>query len=151
MSWHQHPDATDVVREHWHEAECFLVAARPTCIDIRDDEVGAIDRLLHGGSPDDLDAWIRPASWFVAVLLCPGDDTAALVRATERLGLDARRFHFYLHAEASFDALRAWADAGLPLDRVDDAGPGGTPITDWKALHRLLGLHFNVQILADFT
>ena len=150
MSWHAHPDATALVREHWHEAEAFLVAQRPPCIEIRDDEVRHIDRLLIGGRPDDLRAWKRPASWFIAVLVCDGDDTEALTAFVRDEGMDARRVHFYLHEAASGSALAAWRDAGLPLDRVDDR-VDGRPIRDWKDLHRLLGLHLNVQIVADFT
>lgn len=49
------------------------------------------------------------------------------------------------------EALRAWHEGGLPLHRVDDRTPDGRPIRDRKDLHRLLGLHLNIQIVQDFA
>ena len=150
MKWHSHPDAATVVRDHWRNREVYLVAQREPCVTIRDDEVANIDRLLSGGMPEDLDAWARPASWFIAVVLCPGDDTQAITAYVREHGLDASRVHFYLHPDTRLSVLSAWAEAGLPLDRVDTAGRSGRPIGDWQSLHPLLGLHLNNRILADF-
>lgn len=152
MNWHGHPDAARIVKENWHRAEAFIVAQREPCIEIRDDELRTIgdNRLLRGGLPEDLDAWKRPESWFIAVIVCPGDDTRAIAAYVKRNRLDPDRVHFYLHPQASNQALSAWRDAGYRLDHVDDRTPTGTPIKDWEALHKLLGLHLNIQIVEDF-
>lgn len=149
MSWHEHPDASRIVRTHWREAECFIIAQRDPCINIRDDEAGNLDRYVHGGFPDDLMAWIRPRIWFVAVVVCPGDDLRTLTRFVADHGWDAARFHFYLHPQASVQTLQPWADAGLPLDRVDTEGRNGAPIDSAGNLNAVMGLHFNLQILRD--
>lgn len=153
MTWHRHPGASRIVRENWHRAQCFILAQREPCIAIRDDELRNIgdNRFLMGGLPDDLHAWDRPISWFLAVVVCAGDDTGAIARHVADHGLDARRVHFYLHEGASFQALAAWRDAGLPLDQVYDTTRGGQPIRAWRDLHQLLGLHFNMQIIEDFA
>ena len=65
------------------------------------------------------------------------------ILALWQLGLDSARFHFYLHKQASIDALAGWAEAGFSLDAVDDG------IRDWATLHKLLGIDFNVQIVND--
>lgn len=142
--WHDHPDASTLAKRHWKEAQLLLIAKRQPCIKIRDDELSNIDRVMRAAIPEDLQKWKLPKSWFVAVLICKGDDTEDLAQTVQRLGLDAQRFHFYLHADASVAALKAWADAGLPLDRVDDG------VKDWATLHKLLGIDFNVQIVDDF-
>ena len=149
MTWHTHPDASRLIRANWHRAECFLIAQRAPCIRIRDDEVKHVDRLLHGGFPADLDAWHRPELCWVAVIVCAGDNLRPLAVYVRDRRLDPDRFHFYLHPDASRETLRPWAEAGLPLDHVDDAGKGGRPLTDWAALHGLLGVHFNLRILHD--
>lgn len=151
MTWPAHADAAATVRAHWQEAELFLVAHRDPCIRIRDEEIAAVDRLIHGGVPDDLVAWNRPSSWSVAVLVCPGDDLSHLTDVVEDHDLDPARFHFYMHPEADTEQLGPWAVHGFPLDQVDTEGHGGRPIDDWKTLHKLLGLHFNLQILHDFA
>ena len=149
MSWHEHPNASQIVRDHWHEAECFIIAQRDPCIQIRDDEAGNLDRYVHGGFPDDLQAWNKPRIWFVAVVVCPGDDLDDLTRFVLDQRWDAARFHFYLHPNTSVEVLRPWADAGLPLDRVDAEGKKGAPLDSSGALNAVMGLHFNLQILRD--
>jgi len=62
---------------------------------------------------------------------------------------DATRFHFYLHPDTSRATLKPWAEAGLPLHRVDTEGKNGAPLTSWGALNAVMGLHSNQQILRD--
>ncbi len=147
--WHTHPDAAAIVREHWEEAELLLVAHREPCITIRDAELSNIRRVTRAIDAPGLRAWAEGnkdrTSWMAAVLVCADDDTAELATAVQDLGLDASRFHFYLHDDASVEALRDWADAGLALEAVE------TGISDWKRLHKLLGIDFNVRIVDDFA
>ncbi len=63
--------------------------------------------------------------------------------------VDPDGVHVYLHEGASRNALQAWTEAGLPLDRIDDETHGRRPITDRAGLHRIMGLHLNNRILAD--
>lgn len=152
MTWHDHPRASHIVRRHWRRSQAFILALRRPCIEIRDEELLHVggNRLLAGGTLEDLAAWRRPASWFIAVVVCAGDDTDGIADHVNRHGLDPSRVHFYLHEEASPQALAAWHAAGLPLERVSDSTQGGKPITDWASLHKVLGLHFNNQIVQDF-
>ncbi len=152
MTWHEHPDASLIVRKHWHEAQCFILAEQEPCITIALDEVGNIaeNRQLVTGTIKDLENWDPPTSRFIAVLLCPGDDTDALAKHVATNRLDSSRVHFYLHKQAKTESLLPWKEAGFSLDRVDDCTPDGRPFTDWGTLHKALGLHFNLQILTDF-
>ncbi|MHB1260741.1 MAG: hypothetical protein ACYC2H_03400 [Thermoplasmatota archaeon] len=146
--WHTHPDAAAIVRAHWKEAELLVFAQRQPCIALRQDELARIDRVMLAVDAQGLRGWAKRSkprkSWLAAVLVCPGDDTADLAAVVQDLGLDATRFHFYLHKDAKVGALAAWAQAGLPLDAVDE------DITDWALLHRRLGLDFNIQVVGDF-
>jgi hypothetical protein len=145
--WHTHPDAAAIVRKHWREAELLVIAQRQPCIGIRRDELAKIDRVVLAVGLQELRAWVKRSkprkSWLVAVLLCRGDDTAELAAIVKDLGLDATRFHFYLHKDAKVGTLAGWADAGLSLDAVDEG------ITGWVMLHKILGIDFNVQIVND--
>lgn len=146
--WHSHPDAADLVRQHWKDAELLLFAQRQPCIQVRQAELNRINRVMRALAPSDLCVWAKRRtplkSWLAAVLVCPGDDLADLAAVVIDLGLDASRFHFYLAKGAKASQLAAWAAAGLPLDAVDEG------ITDWAALHKRLGLDFNVRIVEDF-
>lgn len=150
MNWHWHTEASQIVRRNWPQSQAFLLAQREPCITIRDDEIAHANRWLVGGMPQDLDAWSPPASWMIAVIVCQGDDTQELTRYVVSRGIDPERVHFYLHASASKDALAAWAEAGLPLDHVEDENQKGKPITDWASLHPILGLDLNLHVLNDF-
>lgn len=135
----------EVVREHWRETTAFLLAESDPCIEIRDAELEAIEgnRVLRGGSFADLEAWEPPASWMLAVLLCPGDSTQRLASWAAKHAIEAERVHFYLHPDTSWEALRGWHEAGLPTDRVDD------DIDSWERLHRLFGLALSERIVRD--
>ncbi|MEA3190608.1 MAG: hypothetical protein QOD77_1190 [Thermoplasmata archaeon] len=143
--WHSHPNAAEIVRKHWRQAELCIVALQEPCIAIGNDELRNIERVIRVAGVDDLRRWTPRKSWFVAVMLCPGDQTEALGATVLELGLDPRRFHFYLHAATPVSSLAGWAALGLPLDAVDQ------DVSDWKELHKLLGVHFNIQIVDDAT
>jgi hypothetical protein len=153
MPWHAHPDASKIVRKHWHEAQCFIIAEQEPCVTLAEDEVGNIgtNRQLISGTAANLLDWNPPKSWYIAVVVCRGDDTTTLVQSVRQAKLDPSRIHFYIHADGDSRSLIAWRDAGFPLDRVDDKTPDGRPIHDWKDLHKGLGLHFNSQIVMDFS
>ena len=144
--WHPHPDAARIVRDHWRHADLVIVAHQPPCIKIRDDELANLDRLVMAANPEQLLAWApgRRHSWMVAVLVCKGDDLQPLADAVRELRLEPDRFHFYLHEDASLETLRPWIHGGFSFDHID------TDVKDWKGLHKLLGIDFNVRIVEDF-
>lgn len=144
--WHPHPDAARVVRAYWKESELLIIAHQPPCVRIRDEELASIDRIARAADASDLRAWARHRrrSWMAAVLVCEGDDLRPLAKAVVDLHLDPGRFHFYVHQDAPVETLRDWAETGLPLDHVD------TGVKDWRGLHKLLGVDFNVRIVDDF-
>lgn len=140
------PGWRDTVARHWRDTTAYLLALSEPCITIRDDELAAVreNRVLVGLDSKALSDWRPTDSWFMAVLLCPGDDLRPVIRWVEQQQLDASRIHFYVHREEDVHGFMApWHDAGLPTTQVD-AG-----IPDWKALHRLFGLHLSDRILAD--
>ncbi len=141
--WHDHPDAAKLASDNWPHAELLLYAQRQPCIRIRNDELERINRVIRITDEDDLHGWSAPRCWMAAVILCKGDNIQALVGAVKDTGLDDSRFHFYLHADCPLQVMQPWAEAGFSLDHVD------TGIKDWKSLHKLLGIDFNVQIVND--
>ncbi len=147
--WHLHPDAAAIVRANWKEAELLILAQRQPCLQIRQDELAKINRVMRAADVDGLRAWAkhkpRRRGWFAAVLVCPEDETAGLAAVVKEMDLDPKRFHFYLHEDAKVTSLAGWAKAGLGLDAVDEG------IKDWATLHKLLGIDFNVQVVNDAT
>lgn len=147
MSLDRHPDWRETVRANWKKTAAFLLASAQPCIKIRDDELAAIkaNRILVGLSPRDLQAWSPPASWLLAVVLCPGDTTTEVTAWARKSRADASRVHFYLHPDADRQVLAAWHEAGFPTERVD------TDVDSWKRLHQLLGLALADRIVADWS
>lgn len=140
------PDWRDTVARNWKNTTAYLLALGHPCIRIRDDELEAIkdNRVLVGLDASALQDWDPPSSWFMAVLLCPGDDLQPVIDWATAHDVDAARVHFYVHRERDRHRFMAtWHEAGLPTDNVD-AG-----IRDWKELHRLFGLHLSDRILSD--
>jgi hypothetical protein len=140
------PGWRDTVARHWRDTTAYLLALSEPCIGIRDDELEAIkkNRVLVGLEPAALRTWRPSGSWFMAVLLCPGDDLQPVIDWVQAHDVDAGRIHFYIHkAKDVHNFMAAWHEAGLPTEDVD-AG-----IPDWKHLHHLFGLHLSDRILAD--
>ena len=135
------PEFASVVAKSWTKTTGFIVTGHEPCISIGHDEVRHVKRRLVPIGLDDV-VRLRPTgSWFMAVIVCPGDDLGALARWA--MGKDASRVHFYLHANARPRLLAPWRDAGLPLDHVDEG------ITSWGRLHKILGWDLNVQVYDD--
>lgn len=130
-----------VVARHWKDTAGYLVTGREPCISIAKAEVRHVRRRLKQVAHADLGDVDPPASWFMAVLVCAGDDLAPL--AAWAKGREVGRIHFYLHAEAKALQLAPWRDAGFPLDRVDEG------FTSWTTLHRRLGFDLNARVYED--
>lgn len=134
-------DFAAVVRAHWPETTGYVVAGSPPCIQIGEDEVANVRRRLEFVHLADVSTLVPDGSWFMAVIVCPGDDLAALAAwAQDR---EVGRVYFYLHADADGSALAPWQAAGLPTDRVDDG------FRSWGPLHKVMGLDLNRQVYED--
>lgn len=141
------PDWHEVVVDHWRQTTGFLLALRQPCLRIRDDELDAIrkNRVLVALDPAGLEAWTPPASWLLAVLLCPGDDARPVVDWVRRCGADPDRVKFYARKGVdAFQALASWDAAGLP-DPVVEEG-----FTTWRDLHKAFGRDLAIRILQDW-
>ncbi len=134
-------DFARVVRENWPKTVGYLVAGEPPCIQIRDDEIQHVHRRLVPiglASVEDVKA---SGSWFMAVIVCPGDDLSGL--AAWAAGQDARRIYFYLYADADASQLRPMATHGIPIHHFSDGH------NDWTDLHKVLGWDLNVLVYDD--
>ena len=140
------PNWRDTVATHWRDTTAYLLSLREPCITIQRDELRVVqaNRVLVGLDAKALNAWKPTKSWFMAVLLCPGDDLEPLAVWVERTGADPARIHFYVHREQDVQGfMRVWHAAGFPTDAVDSG------IEDWRRFHRLFGLHLSTRILLD--
>lgn len=135
----------DVVTEHHTESDAILVAGRAPCISIaHDEQENLAGRSFRIVKPTDLEALEVPASWKMAVLLCPGDGTEPIADWVLEGDLDLRRIIFYLHVDTDpREALMAWHGAGLHVHAT-------WTIEDWRQLHKHFGAAWNVQIYDDF-
>lgn len=139
-------DATtrEIVRAHWRDTTAFLLATSEPCMSLRELEIARVRRLLVGLAPEELSTLRLPDSWLLAVLLCPGDDTASLVPFVAGLPpRDRDRVVFFLHPDADLvQAFHAWYAAGLPDPHTLDAG-------DYRSLAPKLGHELNKRIALD--
>jgi len=138
-------DWTVTVRTHWRQVTAYIVSSsHPSCIRMAADEVAHIERNMVHVELTQI-ARLKPARhWFMAVLVCPGDDLAGLAQWAK--GREATRVHFYFHKETDTQALAPWRDAGLPLSRVAEER-----YTKFGPLHKQLGLDLSDQVYGDFA
>lgn len=135
----------DVVAAHHQDSDAVLVAATDPCLSIAYDESANVTgRSFRIDRPQGLAGLELRASWLMAVLLCPGDDTSlvsAWVRGGDR---DPRRILFYLHPTTDARrALAAWREAGFPVLST-------WTVESWKELHAHFGAAWNVRVFDDF-
>ena len=109
-------DFVAVVRTNQSRTVGWVVASREPCLTVREDEALLIDRAFKPLRPKHLHQVKFPSSWYVGVLLCPGDDVAEV--ATWFAGLpdaDRARVRFYCHPDCDLaTAFAAWVKLGLP-------------------------------------
>lgn len=139
------PSFRDVVAKHHPDSDAVLVASREPCISIaHDEEVNVRGRSFTIASPETLEDLTLRASWLMAVLLCPGDETGQIVHWVRDNDRDPRRIIFYLHTDTDPRAtLEAWHEADLPVHSA-------WTIEDWKQLHKHFGAAWNVRVYDDF-
>jgi hypothetical protein len=138
-------DWTAVVRANWKRMTAYIVSSHhPFCLRMAKDEVRFIDRVMVHVPLDQITTLRPKKNWFMAVVVCPGDELAGL--AAWAKGKDTGRVHFYLHRDADPSALAPWRDAGHPLSRVEEER-----FTTYGRMHAKLGLDLNDQVYGDFT
>jgi hypothetical protein len=136
-------DWTRVVAANMRSTLAFIVSGRhPNCLEIVNDEVRHINRWMKQCLLDSLPAKV-PGSWFMAVVVCPGDDLRGLAAWMTKHGGD--RVRFYLHRGASPRQLAPVNDAGHDLRHVRPER-----YTSYGELHKRLGLDLSDQIYEDF-
>lgn len=138
-------DWTTVVKANWKRLTTYIVSSdHPSCVKMAKDDIRFIDRHMKHVPLGEVAALDPPDHWFMAVILCPGDDLGVLAKwAADQ---DADRIHFYLHKDTDVQVLAPWRDADLPLDRIEMQR-----FTTWGPLHKVLGLDLNDQVYGDFA
>lgn len=136
-------DWTHVVRRHAHDTKALIVSSRkPPCLTMAKDEVRHIQRWMEHVLLDALPHKL-PGSWFMAVIVCPGDDLTGLAQWMTRHG--GERVRFYLHRDADFQQLAPVRDAGHELRHVRPE-----TYTTYGAMHQRLGLDLSDQVYEDY-
>ncbi len=139
-------DYARVVRDNWRSVKAYIVTgAHPSCVKMAKDEVRHIERNMERVLLADINRLRPSAKWFMAVIVCPGDDLGALAKWATRH--EAGRIYFYLHKDADPQAFAAWRDAGLPLNHIDIE----QRFTTYGRMHKTLGLDLSDQVYTDFA
>lgn len=140
-------DRVDVIRRHRFDTTAFLVAAQPNCLDIgRLESQKVTGRRLRLVTAAELPGPDRlPASWVVAVLLCPGDTTERIAPWAKQLPTPFwHRIWFYKARGLDPESAYApWKEAGLGKPLAD-------AFQDFLDFNRLFANDLNEQIYQDF-
>ena len=145
----QPPDWHEVVRKNWHRTPGYVVAATGDCLDVQAEETmgprGKVPgRAFQAHHPALLQRFHPTGSWFMGILLCPGDDVEAILAWTHDLSpADAERVVFYVHPDVHRSAMNAWHASARP--RI--VGFNGT----WHDFHRLFGRHHADRVHQDHS
>lgn len=134
-----------VVRAHHRHTEGLVVARSGDCLKIQADERTLVPgRAFRPLRPAELARRALPKSWFLGVLLCPGDTTEELARWAKTLASpDRERIHFYYTRGVGLrQALSAWARAGLPELPINE-------VRDFRSFHHLYGRHHADRVFRD--
>ncbi len=143
------PDWHEVVRAHWHETDGYVVAASGDYPDVQADEtLGKASKVpgreFRAHRPEQLKGFQPVGSWFMGILLCPGDDVGSILAWTAGLArADAERVVFYAHPAFDRAATAGWHTSARP--RV--AAFKGT----WADFHQLYGFHHGDRVYQDHS
>jgi len=139
------PSWTELVRANHRNTLGLVAATSGTCLGIQRGEsrlvTGRRFRPIH---PTALPRLALGDSWFLGVLLCPGDSTNELVawaRTLSRPRLARIRFYF-VDGTRLAATLSGWNEAGLPdvpTFKVDD----------FASFHKLFGRHHADVVYQD--
>lgn len=144
--WH------DIVRRHVAETAGHVVAQRGDCLEIQTQETRPPRGKVGGRdfqplSPDALLALKPPPSWFVGIILCPGDDLK--IYALWHTSLDVRdrdRVVLFIHREFQDEQI----------DEMWSKAKGSPPLTvplpaSWPVFHRTYGRLHGDRVFLDHT
>lgn len=139
--WHE------TVRKHHKRTAGYVLAQSDPCTETRDLE--ASDAYVYGRGfealePDDLQDLDLPASWFLGVLVCPGDDLTTIAEWVAQLDeASLVRIRFYVHDDADLvAAFEPWYERGLP-------SPKTAPLTLGPRFHKTYGKDHGIQVVRD--
>ena len=139
--WH------DVVRRHPRRTQGWVLAQSGPCLATRDLEASGeyvSGRLFQALAPADVEGLKIPASWFLGVLVCPGDELVALSDWAAQLPKpNLHHIRFYVHDEADLVAVfKPWYAAGLPT-------PDTEPLVVGERFHKKFGRDHGNQVVRD--
>jgi hypothetical protein len=144
VGWHQ------VVREHFSRTAGYVVAQSGACLDIQSQERKHPKGRVRGRdfqplTPEALKTLESPGSWFMGIILCPGDNVEPYAKWSA--GLDARdrdRIVFFAHPDVSADEIDdAWS-------RATGSHPQIVPLPkSWAAFHHTYGRLHGDRVFLD--
>ena len=140
-AWHA------VVRANFRATLGLVVAETGGCLEIQRDEASLVPgRKFVPLPPRDLPHVNLGRSWFVGVLLCPGDLTARVAAWARSLRkADLSRLRFYVVAGTDLrGAMEAWNKAALPERPTFE-------VRGFRSFHHLFGRHHADQVYRDAT
>lgn len=140
------PDFASVVRASWRRTTGYVVASSPRCVALQRRSLAIVDRVLEAVRLSDL-AGLRPAqSWFMGILLGPGDATEFLGGWARRLAAgDLTRLRFYVLSSTDLvAAFQGWYAVELP-------DPRRAGIDHWTHFPKQFGADLNNQVYRDAT
>ncbi len=144
----RHPERVAVIRRHRLDTVAYLLASDGDCLGVTQQIVERVTgRNLVLTDVESLLHHPLPESWALAVLLCPGDDTAGLAEWARGVSESDREQRIWFYESPGIDAARAyapWLRAGHGSEILRDTFDG------WKDFNRLFGNDLNQRIWLDF-
>lgn len=144
------PQAYDAVRRHWADTTGYVVARTGDCLNVQTQETWGPRTRVSGRRfkplrPAQLPALALPKSWFMGIILCPGDPLEELIAWARTLpASDVERLILYVHPAYDESGARTqWAAAGLrdpKTIRFDGS---------WENFHHLYGRHHAWRVYLD--
>lgn len=144
VGWHA------LVRANHRNTVGYVVAENGDCLDVQTFEsIGprtkVPGRRFQPIRPAQLAALALPKSWFMGIVLCPGDPVADVVTwLRARTPAERERVVLYVHPKVDEEeAGRAWKEARLPPPRTTQFQGS------WAQFHQLYGLDFSWRVWSD--
>jgi hypothetical protein len=142
------PTASQLVKPHILKTTGYVVAQSGDCLKIMRREA-ALDpkRQFVAVEAHRLGKLAIKGSWFMGVLLCPGDSTDLVAAwARVRPAADLGRIRVYFHTGTNLHhAMAAWVRATLPDPLFEE------DISTWEQFHKVYGGHHAIQVYSDFV
>ena len=144
VGWHE------VVRKHFANTAGYVVATSGACLEIQRQEAKHPKGKVRGRdfqplAPAALKHLRTPASWFMGIILCPGDDVEECASWSARLdGRDRDRIVLFVHPDTSQDEVEAASS------KVAGYRPQIVPLPEsWAAFHHTYGRLHGDRVFLD--